>query len=212
MIDLTGKRFGRLVVQHAEKRGRGYTLTMRCDCGRIVKMPLSHVQGSVRSCGCRQSDYRKYLETARSIDITGHRFGLLTAIRRAARENQGSYWECLCDCGTTKVVRATALRSGHTTSCGCARISAGRKNGGSTSADRQIDMAGRKYGMLLVLGKGTSRQNRKSMWHCLCDCGRAALVRGDQLRRGTTLSCGCLKVTAGAETTIRLLGSKPVTT
>jgi len=30
-------------------------------------------------------------------------------------------------------------------------------------------------------------------WHCLCDCGKVAIVRGDNLTSGRTTSCGCGK-------------------
>ncbi len=53
-------------------------------------------------------------------DLTGQRFGKLTVIDRA--ESNGCnhvMWNCLCDCGTTKAIRACHLKSGNTTSCGC---------------------------------------------------------------------------------------------
>lgn len=54
------------------------------------------------------------------IDITGHRFGLLTAMQFSGRNNNGdALWKCQCDCGNTKVVRYAHLKSGATKSCGC---------------------------------------------------------------------------------------------
>lgn len=57
-------------------------------------------------------------------DLTGHRFGMLTVIKRA--ENRRflcgrtlvSYL-CRCDCGEEKNVLASNLLNGHTKSCGC---------------------------------------------------------------------------------------------
>lgn len=53
----------------------------------------------------------------------GHKFGRLlvvsTAIRPTEAKDRAARWECLCDCGATTIVRAAALVSGHTTSCGC---------------------------------------------------------------------------------------------
>lgn len=34
-------------------------------------------------------------------------------------------------------------------------------------------------------------KNRKSYWLCRCDCGNETIVRSDQLKSGTTQSCGC---------------------
>lgn len=50
------------------------------------------------------------------------KYGKLTVIERAENYKDGSaQWFCLCDCGNTNKikVRATALRLGHTKSCGC---------------------------------------------------------------------------------------------
>ena len=42
------------------------------------------------------------------LDITGQRFGRLTAIERVGHNNNGhSLWKCLCDCGNEKVVMIT---------------------------------------------------------------------------------------------------------
>ena len=56
--------------------------------------------------------------------MTGQRFGKLTVINRAdnSRDNH-VMWNCRCDCGKiTNPIRACHLKSGNTTSCGCAHI------------------------------------------------------------------------------------------
>lgn len=53
-------------------------------------------------------------------DLSGRKFGRLTAIRRLAKEKCGTYkWLCRCDCGKEKEVRGGHLTSGNTASCGC---------------------------------------------------------------------------------------------
>lgn len=58
-------------------------------------------------------------------DLTGKRFGRLTVLSRAEDYEKGTLrrirWLCLCDCGKTKVVRGSHLKSGASTSCGCYR-------------------------------------------------------------------------------------------
>ena len=56
------------------------------------------------------------------IDITGYRFGRLTAITEAGRNNQGkTLWRCVCTCGRETIVRGSDLRNGKQKSCGCLR-------------------------------------------------------------------------------------------
>lgn len=56
------------------------------------------------------------------VDITGQRLGKLTVIEFAENKYQGkAYWRCLCDCGNITVASGQHLRSGVTTSCGCAQ-------------------------------------------------------------------------------------------
>lgn len=54
------------------------------------------------------------------VDITGHKFNLLTVIKRSDRQIDGNVrWDCVCDCGNTAWVVGSRLRTGITKSCGC---------------------------------------------------------------------------------------------
>lgn len=55
--------------------------------------------------------------------IEGERFGRLIAVRQIFPHQAGtaSRWLCRCDCGTEKVVRIDAFKSGRQLSCGCHR-------------------------------------------------------------------------------------------
>jgi len=54
------------------------------------------------------------------LDLTGRRFGKLTAISLAASQRR-IHWTCRCDCGSELEARSSHLTSGHTKSCGCLR-------------------------------------------------------------------------------------------
>lgn len=60
---------------------------------------------------------------ARAIDITGKRFGMLTAIKldHIERTEFGTihYWLYRCDCGKEKVLRKVQVSAGKIQSCGC---------------------------------------------------------------------------------------------
>lgn len=76
-------------------------------------------------------------------DITGQRFGRLIAVEFAGiAKGRSSLWRCRCACGSESVVRLTALRNGHTTSCGCLRVervsAATAKHGRSKTPTYQI--------------------------------------------------------------------------
>lgn len=57
-----------------------------------------------------------------ALDRRGKRYNRLTAIAPveapAGGKRDSLYWQCLCDCGTTKVVNGGDLASGRTRSCG----------------------------------------------------------------------------------------------
>ena len=54
------------------------------------------------------------------MDLTGRKFGRLTAIRREGTSKDGkALWMCRCECGSITIVKSSLLTSGHTRSCGC---------------------------------------------------------------------------------------------
>jgi hypothetical protein len=56
----------------------------------------------------------------RAVDLTGKIFGRLTVIRFSHRDKRYlSYWKCVCQCGTHKIIRYDHLCSGKVISCGC---------------------------------------------------------------------------------------------
>lgn len=55
-----------------------------------------------------------------------------------------------------------------------------------------ISMLGKKFGRVLIISDAGLNKHRKYIWNCLCDCGTYFTTVGARLRRGDTLSCGCL--------------------
>lgn len=53
------------------------------------------------------------------------------------------------------------------------------------------DLTNQKFSLLTVLGR-VSNDKGRTMWRCLCECGREIAVRGDSLLGQKTKSCGCL--------------------
>ena len=60
---------------------------------------------------------------------------------------------------------------------------------------KKIDLTGKTFGRLLVVAESDKivTQNGRShiSWLCKCTCGNEIVVRGDCLRNGHTVSCGC---------------------
>lgn len=113
LIDITGNRYGQLVVvQQASSDSRGKTRWQcRCDCGKLHTTDSNHLKkGRIKSCGC-----------ARVADIADQRFGRLVAIKSIGRcpRDGGILWLCQCDCGNSCHATAGNLRGGSYSSCGC---------------------------------------------------------------------------------------------
>ena len=128
LVDLTGDRYGRLVVlSRAEnkvyKSGRSTPQWLcQCDCGKRKAITGINLRGQrpTRSCGCARNE-------SKLIDLAGQRFNRLVAIERVAGKK--TKWLCRCDCGEPTVVESYNLRTGASKSCGCYAREVKRENG-----------------------------------------------------------------------------------
>lgn len=123
-LDLTGKRFGRLIaIERADKRHGKVTWRCLCDCGNETTVIGSQLKsGRTKSCGCG---------APQTLDLVGQRFGRLTVVEFAGHSSgkrRARLWKCLCSCGTETTVRGRALVTGNTQSCGCLHLEAARTN------------------------------------------------------------------------------------
>lgn len=128
-----GDRFGRLVIKYRDisKAGSGRVYWVcECDCGNIISIAGKSLKdGNTRSCGCLNNEARsariQVWNENHSVDITGERSGLLTAIRKATKQEcigrpEGiGYWLCQCDCGNFHIVGLSDFKMGKVSSCGC---------------------------------------------------------------------------------------------
>lgn len=174
-----GYRVGMLTAEKkTERRKNGYVVwKCRCDCGREVLLDSRKLQrGSIKDCGCVS------VVSPGQRDITGERFGKLTAIRPTGERSGrgGLMWLCRCDCGKEVCASLNQLISGNKKSCGCLKNPPLK------------DFAGKRFGRLTVTGYA-GKENGVHRWNCICDCGKETIVGQTSLQGGRTKSCGCLQ-------------------
>lgn len=129
-INLTGKRFGRLVVisespePYVSPSGQKTRRWLcKCDCGNevtVLQNALTASHNPTRSCGCARAESIRKLST----DLTGKRYGRLTILKKTDLKKPDTNgnrlgWVARCDCGNEIVVSYKNLLSGRVLSCGC---------------------------------------------------------------------------------------------
>lgn len=205
LIDLTGLRFERLVVEEravAPEGAKEVYWRCRCDCGNIAIVRGTHLrQGKIKSCGCYGKSHNK-------IDMTGLRFGKLVVIQEAEKraDANGPSWICKCDCGNIKTILGRNLRSGTTKSCGCLNI----EQASVLGSTNMIDLSNQHFGRLIALHPTDKRYARNVVWHCVCSCGKELDVPSNLLREKKVSSCGCLGRSRGEEAIRKFLTEEGV--
>ena len=58
---------------------------------------------------------------------------------------------------------------------------------------KRIDLAGQRFGRLVVVRDTGTRTGDGVRWECQCDCGKTHVSGSHTLRTGKSKSCGCLK-------------------
>lgn len=118
--DLTGKQFGELTVirkTETKKQNGGTVWLCECSCGAAYEV-LGTLLVTGRRTRCPSKAHAKNYTYS---DITGQRFGRLTACYPARRyDKSGSViWHCRCDCGNEVEVSYNSLMYTSQKSCGC---------------------------------------------------------------------------------------------
>lgn len=129
--------------------------------------------------------------SSRSYDLTGQKFGMLTAIERAGTTPAGVIqWLCKCDCGNETIVQSVCLKSRNTRSCGCLRKSTKGRRGRASG----LPLEGKVFGDLTVVEKVGKDKYGNVLWRCKCSCGGEKTFTGTRLSSGSKTHCGCKKV------------------
>jgi len=110
--NILNQRFSKLIV--IEQPSKSRHVKARCDCGverHVDKYDL--VKGKIQTC--RSKGCSLLIK-----DITGQKFGSLTAVRiDTSIDARQNHWIVNCDCGSELSVPVSDLIRGHTKSCGC---------------------------------------------------------------------------------------------
>jgi hypothetical protein len=116
--DITGNRYGKLVVIEQKYVNNIKHAVCKCDCGKFktVRSTGSLTGGSITSCGCLR---RETVAGLKFKDLTGQVFGRLTVIKQSSNKKDRVRWTCKCDCGTFCEKYSKTLVNGDTKSCGC---------------------------------------------------------------------------------------------
>lgn len=81
-FDLTGKRFGKLVVlEYVDSDFRGRRWRCKCDCGNEKIVVAKELKRGIRSCGCSKSQHQK--KTYQVLGISNFEDGGILALRSA---------------------------------------------------------------------------------------------------------------------------------
>lgn len=70
--------------------------------------------------------------------------------------------------------------------------------GHSSMTSNHATSPGARYGRWLVIQPATANKYCQKQWICRCDCGNERVIAQGDLRRGTSRSCGCLKLELSA--------------
>lgn len=187
--NLTGKQFDKLIVLYRVKNiGTHVAWKCQCQCGNLIEKRADVLRKQTQNAcpNCIVGNNR--------IELAGRRFGHLTVIEEAGRNNEGGIkWKCQCDCGNITIVSSSNLIQGTTIGCGCQK---GKSN--------ILDITNHKFGKLIAKYPTKQRSGESVMWYCECECGGSKIVSSSHLIQGRTKSCGCIR-SAGEKAIVQLL-------
>lgn len=205
-LDLTGQRYNRLTFISYEGRYRTSAVWMcRCDCGRSITTVSNNVKsGNTKHCGCLSSPSTKkkqqkayYHKDAKILTICNiigwsKEFVQSKDFKPYAenwwKSKRKKYypWTCQCGCGNKIKIQKRHIDK---------FIPLYYQDHGNTYYQGGVceDLTGQKYNRLKFI-EFVKRTKTRTFWKCLCDCGEYTITDANSVKRGTTKSCGCVRV------------------
>mgnify|MGYP003387417160 CR=1 FL=1 len=121
--DLTGQRFGSLLVESKATGSSRTKWRCLCDCGQRASVTAHKLKSRhTKSCGCLRGANMRSRTEARET-LVGKKFGKLTVLSQEYGAGPRLMCVCLCACGTSKTMPAGSLITARygAKSCGCTR-------------------------------------------------------------------------------------------
>lgn len=200
--DMTGQRFGKLVVDHmvyGEKiRNKKCSYCVcKCDCGEYINLePYELTSGKRISCGC--DAYERVGAKLRK-DVTGNKYGRLT-VKEVFWVNGKSRCICVCDCGNEIETSTSSVINGVTKSCGCYKKEITTLTN-SKDWTGVVSPTGVKF-----IEKAYVGDQGLWVWKCICGiCGEEMYAVPGAIMSEHKKSCGCLSRSYGEEHISRML-------
>ena len=184
MKDYRNQQFGCLLaIEPTDSRGANGSVIWKCLCQNCQSEIFASSKNLIRN--------PKECSECKTKSELGKVYGNLTVESYINTKKTGSWWLCKCKCGNYTTVSTASLRSNHVKSCGCLQK--------FKASQSFIDLTGQTFGRWKVISRAGSNANRQATWLCECSCKQHTRreISGVELRRGTTLSCGCLRMSHG---------------
>ena len=177
LIDITGQRFGRLVVLKKAKRlpNRPVRWICQCDCGKIKPIYSQPIRsGRQKSCGCLNREYE---------DLVNQTFGNWIVLKRLPNdEGHHMRWKCKCiKCNNISSMTGGNLKECHdrsSYSCSKCRVD-----------NKFTDLTGLVFGWWTVIGRVQNSCCGGARWNCKCKCGKRSILATHQLRHKGIHGC-----------------------
>lgn len=185
-LSIQDQVFGCITALHpTEWRASNGSTIWNCKCSKCNSELFLSTKALKRSQYVECPECYKFKEI-------GKQYGQLTVKEYFPTDRPGHHWLCECSCGNTSIVSTQRLHANHTLSCGCLQKKIASENS-------VIDLTGQKFGRWTVIERGGKTMSRQAKWLCECSCEKRTRreVAGTELRRGSTLSCGCLRESHG---------------
>ena len=179
--DLTGQRFGKLVVNnivrnYEQATSDGAYWRCKCDCGGEKIVHRSDLMcGNITSCGCKRREHQRSLTK----DLVGQVYNEWTVLQNFVSE-EDSRCVAKCSCGQVDYVDRHNLTSGKIKGC--------KKCMGKRMSEKQsYCRLGQRQGRLEIIDI-----DEEYNYVCRCDCGKTKTIKKANWNTGVR-SCGCYK-------------------